>query len=669
MASTTIDGDAGPRRTPDPEWHGADALFLVLVAALVYANALANRFALDDTVVVLKNPLVHHLAGMWQAFFHSYWPEVTRAGQYRPLTMATFALDWVISGGNVAWLHAANVLWHVTACLLLWRLLADITSRSGALAGALIFAVHPVHVEAVSNLVGRSDVICAAFTLAALLAHRRRLWIAVPCYAAALFAKESGITFIGLAVASDLLLPGPLAVRDSGAAPRSARGRSSRPVNLIARWPLYAGYAAVTAAYAAILARLFRDMPLVRVAEPWMHVSTGERLLTVARIVPEYLRLLFVPVHLHVDYMPRALDVAQHPSLGVIAGVAIVIAAVMVTIRAWKRAPAVAFAVLAFTCTIAPVANVFFPSGVMVAERTLYLPSIGLAVLVAWSWDFFADKRQAAIHAIKRVSGKATVGGIPGGAPVAAVSGAADTPRYSDGSTLSAARAAAATMAAPRFGRLPVGILVVAIILLAVRTWTRTPVWRNDKTMMIASLAGEPDSYRVHERAADVMYRLGNLDSAVHEYAIARMLYPAAPLLYQAPAALLAAQGHDAEANGLLDSARVVDPSPYEDTMRRAWVRFAARDYRGTITLARAAYMMQRDSVDALMVLTQAAQQINDVRDAAIAFRLGLSDHPQNRELHRSYAAMLASTGDTVASRREASLANPPQPPVLSPIP
>ena len=66
-------------------------------------------------------------------------------------------------------------------------------------AGALVFAVHPVHVEAVSNLVGRSDVICAAFTLAALLAHRRRSWLAVPCYAAALFAKESGVTFIGLA--------------------------------------------------------------------------------------------------------------------------------------------------------------------------------------------------------------------------------------------------------------------------------------------------------------------------------------------------------------------------------------------------------------------------------------------------------------------------------------
>jgi len=80
--------------------------------------------------------------------------------------------------------------------------------------------------------------------------------------------------------------------------------------------------------------------------------------------------------------------------------------------------------------------------------------------------------------------------------------------------------------------------------------------------------------------------------------------------------------------------------------MRRAWVRYAARDYRGSIAWARSAYLMQRDSVDALMVLTQAAQQIDDVSDATTAFRLGLADHPRNRALHRSYAAMLAAVGD-----------------------
>ena len=634
MASATTDGMTETRSAASadagPSWRFRDALVVALVSALAYANALANQFALDDVDVVRTNPLVHHLAGIWQAFAHSYWPEATGAGQYRPLTMATFALDWVVSGGNSAWLHAANVLWHVAVCLLIWRFLTQLTSRMAALAGALVFAVHPVHVEAVSNLVGRSDVICAAFTLAALLAHRRRSWIAVPCYAAALFAKESGITFIGLALASDLLLPDPLDARDARASLPNDGVRAPFRERVVVRWPFYAGYAAITAAYAAVLARLFQDMPLVRVAEPWMHATTAERLLTVARIVPEYARLILVPLQLHVDYMPRSIEVVQHPSLGVVAGIVIVIAAVVIAIRTWKRSPLVAFAIVAFACTIAPVANVFFASGVMVGERTLYLPSLGLAVLVAWAWDHFSEERRAVPRTIKR---------------------------FSDGSSLSAARPVMEPAPVLPYGRLQAGILVVALCLLAARTWTRTPIWHNDKTMLIASLAGEPDSYRVHERAADVMYRLGNLDGAVHEYAIARSLFPVAPLLYQAPAALLAAQGREAEANALLDSARLADPSTYHDAMRRAWVRYAARDYQGTIKWAMSAYMMQRDSVDALMVLTQAAQQIGDVRDAATAFHLGLSDHPHNRALHRSYSAMLASTGDSAASRREAALA------------
>ena len=422
-----------PPRPTTPGWHTPDALVVAIVAALSYANALANRFALDDVNVIRTNPLVHHLAGVWQAFAHSYWPEATGAGQYRPLTMATFALDWVVSGGNAAWLHAANVLWHVAACLLVLRFLMEFTTRSAALAGALVFAVHPVHVEAVSNLVGRSDVICAVFTLGALLLHRRRLWLAVPCYAAALFAKESGITFIGLAVASDLLLPGPFGVRQSEAPRRLSIPRTWLPANTLARWPLYAGYAGVTAAYAALLATLFHDMPLVRVAEPWMHATTAERLLTVARIVPEYARLLLLPLQLHVDYMPRSIEVVQDPSLGVFVGLAIVIAALVVTVRTWNRQPLVAFAILAFACTIAPVANVFFASGVMLAERTLYLPSVGLAVLVAWAWDEFAFRRAQVARSFNRVSDAATRYRASGSLP---------PNRYSDGSTLSAARPA-----------------------------------------------------------------------------------------------------------------------------------------------------------------------------------------------------------------------------------
>ncbi len=600
-----------PNAAPD-RWA---AIAITLVATLAYANALANRFSLDDNAVIRTNSLVHQIAGVWQAFARSYWPPASGAGQYRPLTMATFAIDWVVSGGDTVWLHAVNVCWHVAMCLLLWRLLLDLTSRTGALVGALVFAVHPVHVEAVSSLVGRSDIICAAFTIAALLAHRRRQWLAVACYAAALCAKESGVTFLALAAASDLLLVNPVRGSSRDVA---AGGHTSSTSNRGRLWGLYAAYGAVTAAYAGVLVRLFHDAPLVRVAEPWQHASTVARWLTMARIVPEYARLLLFPVRLHVDYMPRVIDVVHGPTVAVAFGLAIVLVAVAIVIRTWRRAPVIAFAVLVFVCTIAPVANVLFPSGVMLAERTLYLPSIALAILVAWAWDQWAAVRHTGVHSARAVGGRAAQW-------------------WSD-------------------RRLRAAVVATIVCAFAMRTWTRTAVWHDDKSVLVASLLGEPESYRVRERAAEVMYRKGDIPGAVHEYAIGRALYPVAPLLYQAPAALLAQHGQDAEANRLLDSAQLIDPRPYADAMRRAWVRYAAGDYRGCIAWARMAYLMERDSVDAVMVLTQAAQQIDDVPDATTAFRLAIADHPRSRALHRSYAAMLAATGDSTGSRREAVL-------------
>lgn len=601
------------------------AVIVGVVAALVFANALGNAYALDDNVVILANPLVHRAAGVWLAFGHSYWPEASGAGQYRPITVASFALDWAVSSGAFMWFHLVNVAWHVVVCLLVWRLLREWVSPTAAVVGGLVFAVHPVHVEAVANLVGRSELLCAAFTLGALLVHRRRSWVAIPLYAAALCSKESGIVFVGLAAASDLLLPAgdvcvtrpavqPTDGPPPGSIPSTATGgAASASLGLFSQMPwlrrrarrkqLYIGYACVTAAYGGLLALLFRDQPLLRTAVIWQHAGPIVRWLTVVRVIPEYARLLLFPLRLHVDYGPRLIDLVDRPTPAVLIGVLIGLAAIIAVVRFARTTPLLAFAFSLFAITILPVANVVFPTGIILAERTLYLPSVGLALVVAWGVDRW---RLAEWH---------------------------NGPR--------------------RFAVPAVAGLV--LIALGVRTWTRTPIWKNNKTVMIASLVGEPMSYRAHERAADVLDRAGDVAGALREYTVARSLYPVDPMLYQAPATLLVGRGDsgDAAAAVLLDSALVIDPSPYQDALRRAWVRYAAHDYLGAIDWSRSAYLKERDSVNAVMVLTQAAQQINDATDADAAFRMALADHPHDRALHRSYAALLRSTGDTAMARRE----------------
>src|SRR4051812_29844588 len=95
-------------------------LLIALVAALTFANALANGFTLDDGAVIIDNPLVHDPSGIWRAFASSYWPSGYTGGQYRPLVIATYSFDWWISHGNPALLHAINVAWHVIASVLVF---------------------------------------------------------------------------------------------------------------------------------------------------------------------------------------------------------------------------------------------------------------------------------------------------------------------------------------------------------------------------------------------------------------------------------------------------------------------------------------------------------------------------------------------------------------------
>jgi hypothetical protein len=199
-------------------------------------------------------------------------------------------------------------------------------------------------------------------------------------------------------------------------------------------------------------------------------------------------------------------------------------------------------------------------------------------------------------------------------------------------------------------------LMVAAVVVtFAIRTWLRNPIWRDNKTVILGSLADEPLDYRAHERVADALARAGDTTASLREYGRARFLYPGDPYLYLTPAEMVARRGgaNDPSVVALLDSARGIDPSPYADAMRRAWVHYAARDYQGTIVLTRAAYAVYRDSVDAIMVLTQAAEQLHDVSAATAALHLALADHPRDQGLHRSYAALLQAVGDTVLARKE----------------
>ena len=153
-------------------------LLLVFVAAVaLYLPAGRYGFVQDDRAIVASNPASHSIGAALRAFDDPYWPRESGAGLYRPVTILSYAVDWTLSGGRPGWLHLINALWHGVATVLLVILLARWLPTLGAAAAGLVFAWHPVHVEAVASLVGRAELLAAVGILGAVLAARRGHWV------------------------------------------------------------------------------------------------------------------------------------------------------------------------------------------------------------------------------------------------------------------------------------------------------------------------------------------------------------------------------------------------------------------------------------------------------------------------------------------------------------
>src|SRR5690606_33267473 len=106
--------------------------------------------------VIQLDTRIHSLANAPSFFVSGYWADADLA-LYRPLTTLSFAVDWAISGGSPAWFLFVNAAWNAAACVLAFLLLHRFAGMAPAFLAALLFAAHPVHVEAVANVVGRAE--------------------------------------------------------------------------------------------------------------------------------------------------------------------------------------------------------------------------------------------------------------------------------------------------------------------------------------------------------------------------------------------------------------------------------------------------------------------------------------------------------------------------------
>ncbi len=453
------------------------ALAVCGLAVAASATSIRNGFAYDDVYLIARSPRMHSFAGAWREFAHTYWPEQSGGDGYRPLTIITFRAEWALGGGNPVVFHATNIALHaVTAVVVFWLATALLPLAAAWIAAAL-YAVHPVHVEAIANVVGQSELWVALWLSLAvgLFVHGRRAgplaprrWIAIGVlYAVALLFKEHAI------VLPALLLAAEGTVVPDRAPPRARFAALRLPLlalTLVAVVYLWARSAVVIGGFSG-----FQPYVVFQA----LNLSTTNRILTMVGAAPEWLRLFLWPARLMTEYAPPYIDVAQGLSLRQIPGALVLLGVLGLLLACWRRSPATSFGIAWLVVTLLPASNFVVPAGFIIAERTLLLPSVGVMIAVASVVPWLYAKVET-----RRVA------------------------QYSSA-------------------------LAVAL-LLALGVWrssARNPVWKNNETLFRQAIRDSPQSYRAHFMLGVLLFEEHRKTEGEGHYRTALRLFPYDPLM------------------------------------------------------------------------------------------------------------------------------------------
>ncbi len=356
----------------------AIAIAAVAGSALVYAGTLFNGFAFDDLMYIVPNESIRDFDSLGKVL------DFTGGGKgYRPIRNLVNVVNYAACGLEPFGWHLVNLLLHVAATALVLAVANRLLGRGSfaAAAAALVFALHPVHTEAIANVSGRKDALATIFFLLGWLAHLR--------YRETGRARDAALVFAALALGflskeMALSLPLVLLLHEVAFGPDDVEGSRGLPWALrraareVARRPVFFG------AFGAglVLATAFFFFITPASEHPWWGGSPLTNYLTVGRIHAHYAGLLVAPVTLVGDYSFDAFPVttsAADPAAWV--ALAGVVAFALGAAALFRRRPIAAFCALFVFVTLLPVSHLK-PHHELAGERFLYLPSIGFALLL-----------------------------------------------------------------------------------------------------------------------------------------------------------------------------------------------------------------------------------------------------------------------------------------------
>ena len=353
---------------------------MICVAAIAYSNSFSGPFLFDNNQIILQDTRIHSVTAdhLQRILSQPYW-ETLMAGLYRPLATFSYLLNYALlgNGENPAGYHWLNLLLHAANIALVYALgLAIFEEIPAAFLLCALWGLHPLATESVTNIVGRADLLAAFGVLAALLSYRMSLrssgrrkaaWLAAVALAmtVGIFSKESAVVVFAAMVLYDLAFE------------RAAPWR--------ARLGGYAAAAAPCAVFFCLRAAALAHMPdsiFAFTDNPLIGAGFWTSRMTAMKVIGRFFGLLLWPANLAPDYSYNEIplfgwNLARWEDWKAILSLLACAGAAFAAIRSWGRRWPVFFSIVFFFAALAPVSNIFVPIGSIMAERFIYLPSVG----------------------------------------------------------------------------------------------------------------------------------------------------------------------------------------------------------------------------------------------------------------------------------------------------
>lgn len=375
-------------------------IIVFLLGFLLYLPTVNLDFALDDKIVMTNNTITQKgLSGIADQFkydsMHGFWASVygiapenlnkdqlVAGGRYRPITLITHNIEWALFP-NSPWIgHLINALLYGLLCMVLFMWLNQLFPNnsnkwwSTASIAVIIFTFHPLHIEAVANIKGRDEILSMLLAVYAVYMwgknNFQNNWLAAFVMLLAFLSKESALAFVGVVPLINYFF-------------------NDKPLKeaIISAWPFYAMFGIY----------LLIRIPLIGFGgtesnelmnNPFLEASHIEKFAAILLTFTAYLKLFILPYPLTHDYYPFHLpftDAETHyPAMthwAVLMGIVLVLLSVYFVFQGFKEKKTYAFAILFVWGTFLSMSNIILPVGVFMNERFMFMPSLGLAILVA----------------------------------------------------------------------------------------------------------------------------------------------------------------------------------------------------------------------------------------------------------------------------------------------